>query len=856
MENSGFIKWLKKDLTERISVADKSEPFVWKLKLSSSDFEQLESAISQSISENSGSYANLISPDSSWFVMVYLAEWYKRRYCQGDKNSGYKAINPDSSELKRLWEHSGIDINTFVYTTENGDRLWQYSIYVLGGLAIRHELGGKKSKSFLKQLCRLLHQENGILDTDEFKEDNRAISFRESIVKKHSLYNYLTEIISGRPPFSNQDLENPSSEVNLFIDAIKDADKAVISDKFDFEWVVRQVSENETMDRWIQVNLRPELYGGLHEEIHKRRLATWGINNPESLKLTFFIRFLDGDNCIATSAPFINYWSTGDNEPRLIKWGAGIPKVKDIPTVHFDAIEIVAQDLVTNTLYENIQKESVGEYIQLWRIDSFNDEWSTRNRSQKDTAVLFSDACYLPEISNDTIIRKSIRGKDGSRSAPMNWYYINESATLQDEQGVKVTLYNRQGYDHLRIRTYDSIIRYLEGGYVNCTFLNEDHTEETTQFPPVFQRKDIRAIHYESREAEEPDANTNPERLQFMPFDSSRYEDWTEESVPPFGPLHLRAFIKGKEFKLDVFYLPSYSDDLPIVRDFSSARILYTENRNGVTTQMEFQDEIVLNKKEQLRSTVQLTINASDNAYAEIEVYRPTLVKELVVDGNVLRYIQDGEVLNLPYILKYRSSINDFSLNGYSQYRCSFLSSIYNQMSTRNDEHLDAWSKGKYYPATQLDKFAPPWLNIVFGDKDTSDQPIGNIYYWDYKEDTDPQSDIPTMQEMAETSLLFESMSRPNEQLSCMYPTSNQDPFKYPDSVSILKCFETAVEHNIYFFIFWPLSDLREKNEYVTKIYEPLLHLRNGNLTEHDIASLRRFEEEFRFEWKEIGIIL
>jgi hypothetical protein len=858
MQNSELIKWLNQDLIERISGADLNEPFVWKLKLSLTDFEELESAISKSISENSGSYAHLISPGSSWFVMVYLAEWYKRCYFQGEKNSGHKAINPDSSELKRLWEHSGVDINKFVYTTENGDRLWQYSIYVLGGLAIRHELGGKKNKSFLKQICRLLHQENGILDADEFKEDNRAISFRESILQKHSLYSYLLEIIGGESPFSYLDLENPASEVNLFIEAIKEADKAVLSNKFDFEWVVRQAPENETMDRWLQVNLRPELYGGLHEELHKRRLITWDIQNPERLKLTFFIRFLDGDNCIHTSSPFIHYWSTGDNESRLIKWGAGIPKVKDIPTTHFDTIEIVAKDFVTNKLYENIQKESVSEYMQLWRIDDFNDEWSSKKRSQKDTAVLFSDACSLTEIETNEIIRKPFRGKNSSNTVPLNWYYIEDSVTLVNHLGEQVRLYNRQGYDHLRIKKYDSIIHYLEGGYIECSCLDEDGMEETTQLPPVFRRQDIRAIHYESREAEEPDADTNPEILQFMSLDSTRYLDWTEDNIPNYGLLNIRAYIKGKEYKTRVFYMPSYSIDLPIIRDFTNSRIYYAENRTGEHTQMCYQDEIVLDKKKQLSPSVQLSIFVSENAYAVINIFRPTLIKELIVDGSVIRYIQEGEKLNLPYILKYRSSINDFSLNGYRKYNCAFISSIYTQMGNINDEHLDAWSNGIYYPVNQIDKFAPQWLNIVFGDKEISDKPKkGNIYYWDYKEESNPEQNILDLDKMAETSLLFESMVRPNEQLSCMYPTAKQDIFEYnADSVSMLKCFETAMKHKTYFFIFWPLSVILDKKDYLTKVYEPLLNLRNGCLTEQDVTSLKRFEEEFRFEWKDFGITL
>ena len=849
------MKGLQTDLAERISGADKREPYVWRLKLSEEEFNNLESAITQNIVDNGGRHTQLISAETAWFIMVYLAEWYKRCYYQGEQNSGRKAINPESSELKRLWELSGIDINTFVYTNAKGDRLWQYSIYVLGGLAIKHELAGKKNASFFKQLCRLLHQENGILEADEFNEENRAISFRESILRKHSLHGYLTEIINDRPPFSHQDLQNPASQINLFIKAIKEADSAVISNKFDFEWVVRHTPENETMDRWLQVNLRPELYGGLHEELHIRRYSKWGIQNPERLKLSFFIRFLDGGNCIATSAPFTSFWSSGDDEHRLIKWGSGTPKVKDIPTTHFDSIEIIAEDIGTNTRYENIQKEPVGDFMQLWRIDDFKDEWSNKNRSQKDTAVLFSEAYTLPEISSDAIIRKPFRGKDGSRTPALNWYYINESATLVNEQGDKFTLYNRQGYDHLRIRTYNNIIRYLDGGLVACTFLNEDEIEETQNLPLVFHQNDIRAIHYETRDAELPDADTNPKLVQFKPLKASRYEDWTEQNQPPFGPLNIKAQIKGKDFKMAVFHLPGFSVESPIERDYAGSTIRYAQFRNGKIECKEFRDEILLNKEKPLEATLSMHIQASENAYAEIEVYRPTLVKELLVDGKVLRYIQDGEELNLPYILKHRSSINDFNQDwGYRRYNCSSLSSIYRQIE---NPRLN-WQEGTVFSATQFDPHAPAWLNLIFGNPEMLNQAGRNIYYWDYRQDSDPKQDIPSMEEMKKkTSLLFESLVNPDEELSFKFPFAPQNPFSYSaNAVSMLKCFETAMKHETYFFIFWPLLNRLKKEEYVDKIYQPFFESRNGNLTEKDKAGLRRFAEEFNFDWKKIGITL
>jgi hypothetical protein len=859
VQKSELFKSLTPDLAKRIASADLMEPYVWRLKLSAADFEQLELAITQSISEKGGSYTHLISADSAWVIMVYLAEWYKRRYSGGESNSGFKAINPESSELKKLWELSGIDTNTFVYTSDKGDRLWQYSMYVLGGLGIRHELGRKQSARFLKQLCRLLHNENGILEAEEFKEDNRAISFRGSIVQKHSLYEFLNDIIGHKLPFSDEDLVNSASEVNRFITAIQEANNAVIRDKFDFEWVVRQTPENDSMERWLQVNLRPELLGqGLHDELHFGRLAKWGIKNAENLKLAFRIRFLSGGDCIAISSSFIHYWSAGDDLQRLIKWGDGIPRVKDIPTTHFDTIEIVAEDIISKAIYDNIQREVVCEYMQVWRVDNFKDEWSNKISSQKDTAVIYTDACSLPEINTTDIIRKPFRGKDGLFTQTRNWYYINDRVTLVDESRNEITLFNRQGHDHLSIRIYDNIIRYVEGGKVRCSFVNDYESEETALRPLIFGKEDIRALHYETRADEFPEKDTLPDCVLFMPRAASRYEEWTHDKTPQYGLLTIKAYIKGKEFKTEVFHLPPASPDAPIVRDFEYERIIYSEYLNEGISKVEFHDKILLDKRQPLFPVAELCIKASEDSFAQIEVYRPTLVKELIVDGNVYKYIKDGETLNLPYILKQRSSISDFNRNGYRQYNCKFLSSIYNLLGSRNDEHVAAWREGAQFPATRLDQYAPEWLTLVFGDKEGLAKPSGDVLYWDYTHNTDPRlEDLTESFEMAETSIMFESMRFPAENLSCMFPLTQQTPFGYEsDSVSMLKCFEIAMIHETYFFIFWSLAVLLEKRDYVSLIYQPLLESKEGKLTEKDIAALLRFAEEFRFEWKEFGIIL
>ena len=70
---------------------------------------------------------------------------------------------------------------------------------------------------------------------------------------------------------------------------------------------------------------------------------------------------------------------------------------------------------------------------------------------------------------------------------------------------------------------------------------------------------------------------------------------------------------------------------------------------------------------------------------------------------------------------------------------------------------------------------------------------------------------------------------------------------------SALKCFEIAAKHRLYFFVFEPLVKMRPE-EYVSKIYHPLVEERGGKLTKADRLALQRLADEFQFSWADFNI--
>lgn len=75
---------LSKKLADKIASLDTSHPYVWKLRLSEADFNELEVCLSAIVSDCG--VAALAKPENATTTIVYMAEWYKRKYQSGNRN--------------------------------------------------------------------------------------------------------------------------------------------------------------------------------------------------------------------------------------------------------------------------------------------------------------------------------------------------------------------------------------------------------------------------------------------------------------------------------------------------------------------------------------------------------------------------------------------------------------------------------------------------------------------------------------------------------------------------------------------------------------------------------------------------
>lgn len=852
---------MTKSLQDKIESLDITVPYVWRLRLSEADFNEIETCL-KAIVDKEGVTA-LSKSDNAIMTIAYMAEWYKRRY-----QSGNKCELTDGINLEELWDNAGISKKRYLYKDENGSKRWLYSIYVLGGLAIQHELARNDNMKFLKGLCRIYHGENYTLEN--LDEASRAVAFRESIKRQHSLYEYMRQILNGTMPFHEDDLADAGSDVNRFVVTVKAANDEILKVKFRFEWQVTFSPQYTCMTRRLNVWLKPEEVGGeLHQYLRYDRVHLWGVANPEKLhKLFIYIRYKRNDEVVEPSTmdkPIITYLNTGQSDTGFVAFGTErCAQCKHVPTCKFDTIEVIAVDEEGKEYIA--QTEAAREYIQLWRSVSYGDTWTSTQNAQKETALLFSNRCALKDESiADDVYRQSFRDQKYGKSETWNWFYIYDSVTFTDEKGKEISLYNRIGYDQITTKLYSDTIHYVNGGKVKHYYIDdpdESDNYDIDELPLIFGWEDVIVRHFATKDDilnAQPEEDSVAEMVEFKQS-NGRYQEWTLMDEPPYGEVQLRVTVKGRTFPYIVIYLPRLDEDNPIRRDYETTCIRYRKTDNN---EDKIQDSIPEDKNV-LFPTVPVRYGEGED-YCEVDVYRPTLVKEVMLDGEIIEYKHGGEKLQLPYIFKDRVQINDFSQHGYQAYECKNLCSIYSQTYIDIEHNpsigmaaLNAWRLDRKFAGKLLDAMAPECLTVCFGNAQNNTEWNGHeALFWNYDKNNTPEVVDPIEgTDKYDVGIIFQNLSK-NKDLVCnLGEDLDNDPWAWDDiEESPLRCFEIANEAGNYFFLMKALRDLA-KSDIVSEIYEPLLESRGGQLTEQDKTGLIRLGEELGFDWQENKIYI
>lgn len=801
-----------KHITDRV---DPREPYVWRLRLTEADFARIEAAV-------------MSGEGDARLSLIYLAEWYKRRYVSG-------AACPLPGGATRVWQlldESGWYSDRLIARTSDGRRLWLYSAYVLGGLPLHH-LTVSPNDALLRHLCRLYYGEDTELTA--VAEVEGAIAFRRSISERQSLYHYIEAALGSDPPFAATDMQ-AGALAHDFMERMRSAGDETLREKFRTEWVVDCHPSNQYIIRRLRLWLRPEDAGeGHHSYLRPERLATWGIADVKSLPwLRVDVRLRGGKEMVreaSATRPLITFINTGSPEAGFVAWGVNrYATLAKVPPVAIDRVETV---LFTPDGREIIVgREPMAGYLQLY-FSPDDGLWHSHADKEKRTAALWTAPWHT--APNDAPQQLGPLRCGEETGITVYWTEIDTRLTLADDRGHSVVLYNRQGCDEVTARRYDNTLRYGEGGTVRHTYRTDEDCGEDW-LPLIFSRDDILVRHYDDG------GNISSKTIDTLEYKAAngRYTLWTNDDAPAYGMVSLRVGFDGRATLWQAVYVPG-----PVRRDVEQRTITYTE-MDGSQKSITVADS---NCDAPMNPVIPIATGTEEDRVV-MEVWRPTKAKEVVLDSRVIRRTSEPEVV-VAYCRRNGLTVCEFSTTGYLRYDCRRLPSVFSQINQGMlGTALAAWQEGRVWAARDLDPGAPECLRVSLGGSAS-----GQAWWaWDYHADTEPQVANEDDEPQANT-VMFCDVRHVTDELICPpVRRGRYMPFSYKRQlIDVVKVFNVTRRYGLYFFAFLPLEQVRD---WRGELYMPLLESLGGELDNETRKDLLRLAEEMGFAWEDYKIDL
>lgn len=838
------------------------EPYVWRLKLSSAEFECLRDRVIDAFHKNDWRIESMWTPDFARLLMVYVAEWYKRGY--SSKQTTPPAFALYHVEYKTMWEASGFDYYKYVYRSDGGFR-WQYSTYILGGLAAQLEID-KKDNRLLKNLCMLMHGED--IDMDSLADGSRAFALRQSIEKHHSLYYYLQAILQHDAdgyPFADDDLADSSSLMSRLVKKIQTADREAMRDKFRAEWIITFAPHLSTVSRMLKLNLMREYGKYAKPELSRPYLsyerlegAPWNIPSPESHRvIALSIRWKNGSETVQAEnfeKPIIHFNNTQQTSAGYLAFGEDDHVLTDVPAGHITSAEIyVACDGEVSP--SPIMTIPIDDCIQLWRTAPGSTEWTTTEKRKSDTAVFFTDRWHLEGQPTENVFHKPMAG--GDEADLYGFTRIYTDITLKDDNGNEIKFFNHTGHYIIEENTFDNDIAYNANHTASHYFIEDvedidiDDLDEgdfqQEQLPVLFGLHNLTVSHLRY------DDNGNPMELETIEpksIENLQNGQDVREGISE-GKVGLRIHIDDElSFDRTYFYVPIPEGEQPIVRDLSLHEIRSYGERA-------IKDDYQQDGKE-YSSTLKVKFGSTID-FISLDVYRPQDIIEVRHNGKLIEYHSREDRIDIPLLLCDHFSIRDFGNEGVQTFDCSEMRVAYtHDFNTINKAVVNEsmFLEKKPMSQTCLKDILPEYLNLYIV-KDTHRKDFYG-YEWDYE-----KAPIQKLKSEAKrdnfTGVFFEKVNTKTDMsvekplLKDLTPfAAMTNPSLVDENTDRLDVFLTASRLNVYFFLFRPLRMIVEKNIYKERLLLPLMQLRQSQLTAEDMYNLRRFAFEFKLDWYKI----
>jgi hypothetical protein len=823
------------------------EPYVWRLKMSKTAFDEIAKNLDASIKSHSKDTRYLLTGEFAPCVMVYIAEWYKRCYDNAQSESLLKDF--DTQEWQAIWEHCGFPKEKYVYQQEGGTHRWKESLFVLGGLAQPFRL--QQNGELLLKLCQLYHDEDIPIET--LSGINGSIAFRQSISNEHSLYWFFNQILSGNPPYDEEELRDPNSGSSLLIKAIKDADKKAREEKFRFNWLIRNVPEREHMHRRLKIALKPEEAGGKYRQyISYGRVRQWGIQHPEDVsRILFSLQFRDEADIVKAydfEHPLFVFSNRGVEADNFVCWSTADEVVANhIPVQQFTSVQLWAKadDAEPRPVPKAFEFK---DPLQVFKRRQEQYEWEDRTNNQADTAVLFSD--NWQEITANGHLhmsRKAFFDREEGESIPYNWCNIFESIKLRSGNRT-LSFDSQKGKDIVFPTCYPNDIKYEESFTVEHHYMekfdeeDEEGAEIVEHIPILFGLQNIVCRHFESKD---DIVGRECKPISVMHKVGREYVMVENTEDLTIGVKKLRVQVTDvSSSDITVFYVPwSKHQGSPVVRDFEKNEVRVA----GVTVQNDYQRD-----HKEYAPCIEVRLGSNED-YIVVNVYRPQNLIELYHNDKLIEYHDNrGDVIKIPLMLCREFRVRDYGREGVKEYDCRRLMELYPSIYSLT---LNAYYGLKPdWHLQSINADAPfNYLRLCFFDR--NGQEDGN---WVALDSNGTQFIAPSaIAEWRGPGLIFDSLMSP----LCLHYRERIERRRVGGIgnqinafVSSLETYDIAAKHRAYFFMFDKIGKLNEtvrNGRMIDDILLPIIERSEGRITDKEIRDLQRFAFEFQFNWSD-----
>lgn len=834
-------------------------PKVWRLKISLSVYLKLKEYIKDLLSYcNSLPKIKLQDIVKRHFekLFVFTAEWYRREYA-GEKSNAFEDIH-FRGKAKDIWDECPESYNKFIYKSENTS--WLYSMYVLGGLPIKY-----RTDHFDQFYDNIISAINGEEDFFKNNIDFNNVAVRESLKENGSLYEFVEEIINGKMPFADEDLE--SNEIKTFVKYLKEGNERKIRNKFSLEWLIMYSEHSELMDRRLRVRMTPEENGLYHNYISYQRLETWGITNYKNTpNFKICIQFNEDDDSIVELLKFSNQFIEG-----FIGWTSHPYIEVDshyIPPKFIDKVTILIKYHNGVKLeYKVVQTFSLLPYLQLYPIN-YPLEWSSGVCNGEITAVLYRNTLHL-EGQPDTTPKQF----DNTNNSDLyHWHEFTSSCTLLSEDKKSIKL-SRKG-DSLEIRPilYKQLIEYNANNTLDFIQKKVNGEEDKIETLVIFGREGFKVISTDVKSFTSEEINSSDYILEYKNTTDHDFTLWNVEEELKQDFYCFRVNVNETLATIHAYYIPcSKQNPVPLKRNLSSHTIEFNSQIRGLYKSKNHKlNNNKYSDKETSENKYEYKLNfflKSSDSYLIIPVYRAWYRKELIINGRTIVISNSpSEKFDMALICKESAYVRIIDENGIHYPNNEDAGFCYFE----KDVEWDAMGIEEQVKNTEHFKYIICHLyrgNGVYKiSKEYQSEYV--FYHWNFKKECDPKIITHTYDEKRERltlkdeilstpGIVFQSLlgnKKPPRYWAPYFININKTDYSNEDEGLMYKCFEIAKEHNVYFRLFQPLYALVDNkggmvDDLLMDFFLTYAKNKEYQLTQEEYRAFHRFADEFLFDW-------